>query len=61
MSPSNAGSGSSCHDVDAFIILTKQGAVLASEDARLTQEEERYLYELNQMLRKRKENGGVTR
>ena len=51
-------SGSSCLDADAFIILTKQGIVLASGDTRLTQEENRYLQELNQQLikRKRREN-----
>lgn len=50
--------GSSCLEVDAFIILTKQGTVLASGDTRLTQEEDRYLRELNQQLikRKRREN-----
>lgn len=51
-------SGSSCLDTEAFIILTKQGIVLASGDTRLTQEENRYLQELNQQLikRKRREN-----
>lgn len=52
------GSGSSCLDADAFIILTKQGIVLASGDAQITPGEDRYLYELNQKLieRKRRED-----
>ena len=41
-------------ECDAFIILTKQGVVLASDDARLTQEEDRYLYALNKRLIDRK-------
>lgn len=51
-------SGSSCLDADAFIILTKQGIVLASGDARIMPGEDRYLYELNQKLieRKRRED-----
>ena len=51
-------SGSSCLGADAFIILTKQGVVLTSGDARLTQEEDRYLQGLSRQLikRKRREN-----
>lgn len=43
-----------CNENDAFIILTKQGVVLASDDTRLTPEEDRYLYQLNQELISRK-------
>lgn len=41
-------------DSDAFIILTKQGVVLASDDARITQKEDKYLYSLNRRLIARK-------
>lgn len=42
--------GSSCELVDAFVILTRQGVVLASDDARLAPDEDSYLYQLNQKL-----------
>lgn len=38
---------------DAFVILTRQGVVLTSDDARLTLEEDQYLYELNKRLKER--------
>lgn len=44
-----------CIDNDAFIMLTKQGVVLASDDARINQEEDGYLYNLNKKLIERKE------
>ena len=46
--------GSSCELVDAFVILTRQGVVLASGDARLTPDEDSCLYQLNQKLLERK-------
>ena len=46
--------GSSCELVDAFVILARQGVVLASDDARLTPDEDSYLYQLNQKLLERK-------
>lgn len=48
-------SGSSCEQVDAFAILTRQGIVLLSDDAKVTSIEDSYLYELNQKLIQRKE------
>ena len=42
--------GSSCELVDAFVILTRQGVVLASDDARLTPDENRALREMNLRL-----------
>lgn len=42
--------GSSCELVDAFVILTRQGVVLASDDARLTPGEDRALREMNLRL-----------
>lgn len=42
--------GSSCEMVDAFVILTRQGVVLASDDAKVTPEEDRTLRELNLRL-----------
>lgn len=42
--------GSSCELVDAFVILTRQGVVLASDDARLTPDEDRALREMNLRL-----------
>lgn len=42
--------GSSCELVDAFVILTRQGVVLASDDARLTPAEDRALREMNLRL-----------
>ena len=42
--------GSSCELVDAFVILTRQGVVLASDDARLTPGEDRELREMNLRL-----------
>ncbi len=53
--------GSSCRDVDAFIILTRQGVVLASEDARIMPGEDKFLYELNQKLIERKKERGHER
>lgn len=41
---------------DAFIILTRQGVVLTSNDARLTFDEDNYLSELNHRLMERKES-----
>lgn len=46
---------SSCEQVDAFAILTRQGIVLLSDDAKVTPEEDFYLYRLNQKLIQRKE------
>lgn len=44
---------SSCELVDAFAILTRQGVVLLSDDARLTPAEDDLLYAINQaMIRK---------
>ena len=43
-----------CDDNDAFIILTKQGVVLASDDTKLTLEEDNYLHLLNKKLISRK-------
>lgn len=43
-----------CDDNDAFIILTKQGTVLASDDIKLTPEENKNLYSLNRKLISRK-------
>lgn len=40
---------------DAFIILTRQGVVLTSDDARLTFDEDNYLSELNHRLMERRE------
>lgn len=42
--------GSSCEMVDAFVILTRQGVVLASDDAELTPDEDRALREMNLRL-----------
>lgn len=47
---------SSCEMVDAFAILTKQGVVLLSDDARLTPAEDSYLYNLNRKFIERLEN-----
>ena len=47
-------------DCNAFIILTKQGVVLASDDARITQEEDKYLYNLNRRLIARKKANVTT-
>lgn len=41
---------------DAFIILTRQGVVLTSDDARLTPEEDDYLYVLTKHLTERKQS-----
>ena len=46
---------------DAFIILTRQGVVLTSDDTRITPEEDKYLYKLNQALVERKKKAGETR
>lgn len=40
---------------DAFIVLTRQGVVLMSDDTKVTQEEDYYLHNLNHRLIKRKE------
>lgn len=42
--------GSSCELVDAYVILTRQGVVLASDDAKLTPGEDRELREMNLRL-----------
>ena len=42
--------GSSCELVDAYVILTRQGVVLASDDAKLTAGEDRALREMNLRL-----------
>ena len=39
--------GSSCELVDAYVILTRQGVVLASDDAKLTPGEDRELREID--------------
>lgn len=39
---------------DAFIILTRQGVVLTSNDAKITLEEDSYLYDLCHKLIERK-------
>lgn len=49
---------STCEEADAFIVLTKQGIVLASDDAKLTPQEDSWLYNLNQVLIKRALAGG---
>lgn len=46
-----------CKESDAFIVLTKQGVVLASDDAKLTFSEDNALYALNKKLIERKEKG----
>lgn len=43
-----------CIEADAFIILTKQGVVLTSNDTRITPQEDRHLQELNRQLIERK-------
>lgn len=40
---------------DAFIILTRQGVVLTSDDTKITPEEDTYLYALNKRLVSRKQ------
>ena len=40
---------------DAFVILTRQGVVLTSDDTRITHEEDTYMWELNQRIKERKE------
>lgn len=47
---------SSCEVVDAFAILTRQGVVLLSDDARLTPTEDSLLYAVNQAMKRRVEN-----
>lgn len=39
---------------DAFVILTRQGVVLTSDDTLITFEEDAYLYKLNQRLMERR-------
>ncbi len=46
-----------CAECDAFIVLTKQGLVLTSDDAKLTFAEDNALYALNKKLIERKEKG----
>lgn len=46
---------SSCEKVNAFAILTKQGVVLLSDDAKLTPAEDDLLYAINQNMKMRKE------
>lgn len=46
---------SRCELVDAFAVLTKQGVVLLSDDARLTPAEDNLLYAINQAMKNRKE------
>ncbi len=46
---------SSCEKVNAFAVLTKQGIVLLSDDARLTAAEDDLLYAINQNMKMRKE------
>ena len=48
----------SCKLVDAFAILSKEGLVLLSDDARVTFEEDAKLREINKnMIQRRKEGG----
>lgn len=48
----------SCELVDAYVILTRQGVVLASDDAKLTPGEDRALREMNlRLIEPVKENG----
>lgn len=42
---------------DAFIILTRQGVVLTSDDTIITFEEDCYLHKLNRKLTKRAKGG----
>ena len=42
--------GSSCEQVDAFAVLTRQGIVQLSGDCRITPQEDSYIYQLNQRL-----------
>lgn len=51
------GCGSSCELVNAFAILTREGKVLLSGDARVTIEEDRCLREINRRMVQRKEDG----
>ena len=46
---------------DAYVILTRQGAVLTSGDARLTSEEDRLLSEINRRIAERSKKGGKTK
>lgn len=39
---------------NAFVILTREGVVLTSDDTRITPEEDRYLQNLNRRLSERK-------
>ena len=52
--------GSSCELVDAYVILTRQGVVLASDDAKLTPGEDRELREMNLRLIDRSKKTDVT-
>lgn len=50
----------SCKLVDSFAILTRDGAVLLSDDARVTFEEDAKLREINKnMIRRSKEDGKI--
>lgn len=52
---------SSCEKVDAFAILTRQGVVLLSDDAKLTRTEDDLLYAINQNIKMRKERNNGKR
>ena len=43
---------------NAFVILTREGVVLTSDDTRITPEEDRYLQNLNRSLSERKYKRG---
>lgn len=43
---------------NAFVILTREGVVLTSDDTRITPEEDRYLQNLNRRLSERKYKRG---
>ena len=42
---------------DALVILTRQGCVMTSKDARLTFKEDRELHKLNKIIAERTEKG----
>ena len=46
---------------NAFVILTREGVVLTSDDTRITPEEDRYLQNLNRRLSERKYKRGKGR
>ena len=47
-------SESTCEDADALAVLTRQGVVLLSDDACITQAEDRTLHEICERMVKRK-------